>query len=317
MSITPQMIKDQEFQVKFRGCDPVEVKAYLEVVAEEFFELQERCRLLVDDLQAAHELREELEQQKMSLEASSDEARKMAEEQRQTGLRLEQKCELMGQEMQGAQAIVTRLEQEKIDAAKALKLAEARILAAESAVARERAEKEALAQRVALMEEQHREAKKDELDFKATLTAAQQFCDAMKAKSQQEAEQLKVKTLAEIEEIRRAAHAELANLPSEIRALREKREEARRILRSTLESYLQNLDIFPAPAVEQGEQQKFDDLFQKIEILEDGSLPPDALVTLDLDLDLQETSGGEGVNDLLSVLGADRVESQGDDDERI
>ena len=41
MSITPQAIKDQEFQVKFRGYDAIEVKAYLELLAEEFFELHE------------------------------------------------------------------------------------------------------------------------------------------------------------------------------------------------------------------------------------------------------------------------------------
>ena len=44
MSITPQAIKDQEFQVKFRGYDAIEVKAYLELLAEEFFELHEQIR---------------------------------------------------------------------------------------------------------------------------------------------------------------------------------------------------------------------------------------------------------------------------------
>lgn len=34
MAITPQAIKDQEFQVKFRGYDTVEVKAYLEPSAQ-------------------------------------------------------------------------------------------------------------------------------------------------------------------------------------------------------------------------------------------------------------------------------------------
>ena len=58
--ITPQIIKDQEFQTKFRGYDPIEVKAYLDLIAEEFFDLQERCRLQIDDLQAFHEEKKSL-----------------------------------------------------------------------------------------------------------------------------------------------------------------------------------------------------------------------------------------------------------------
>ena len=49
MSITPQAIKDQEFQVKFRGYDTLEVKAYLELLAEEFFELHEQNRKMAEE----------------------------------------------------------------------------------------------------------------------------------------------------------------------------------------------------------------------------------------------------------------------------
>ena len=49
MSITPQAIKDQEFQVKFRGYDAIEVKAYLELLAEEFFELHEQNRKMAEE----------------------------------------------------------------------------------------------------------------------------------------------------------------------------------------------------------------------------------------------------------------------------
>lgn len=316
MSITPQMIKDQEFQVKFRGYDPVEVRAYLDVMAEEFFELQERCRLLVDDLHAAHELHEDLEQQKISLEAGSDEARKMAEELRQAGLRMEQKCVAMGKEAQGAQSIVAGLEQEKQELAAALKEAEARALAANAATARERMEKDGLVQRIALMEEQQRDAKKDEMDFKATLSAAQKFCDAMKEKSRQQADQLLAETRAEIEAIRQAAYAELENLPGEITALLEKREEARRVLRTTLESYLQNLDIFPASTVGLNERRDLDDLFQKIQILEDGTLEQGSLEQLDIEPGL--FSEEEHEKDLLSVLGGDEGGTEeGGDDEKI
>ncbi|RUM46731.1 MAG: DivIVA domain-containing protein, partial [Desulfocapsa sp.] len=32
MTITPQLIKDQEFESKFRGFDPIEVRDYLETI---------------------------------------------------------------------------------------------------------------------------------------------------------------------------------------------------------------------------------------------------------------------------------------------
>ena len=59
---TPQQIKDQEFETKFRGFDPIEVRDYLETIANEFFELQEQCK----------EQEEELERLKESQESSED-----------------------------------------------------------------------------------------------------------------------------------------------------------------------------------------------------------------------------------------------------
>ena len=41
MKITPQVIIDKEFRVKFRGFDMAEVDAFLEEVAENFFKLIE------------------------------------------------------------------------------------------------------------------------------------------------------------------------------------------------------------------------------------------------------------------------------------
>jgi DivIVA domain-containing protein len=314
MSITPQIIKDQEFQVKFRGYDPIEVKAYLDELAEEFFELQERCRLQVDDLQAFHEQQEELERQKHSLEAAGAEARKMAEELRQTGLLTEQKLAVLANEAEALRNRIAGLEREKQEQANVVMEMEARIQKAEEATMRERAEKESLGHKIALMEEQQREARKDEVDFRSTLSVAQQFCDSLKEKSRQEAQELLDTTRAEIEAIRRAAHAELARLPEEIRALQRKREEAREVLRTSLESYLRNLEIFPE---EQGDGcwQDSEELFQKIQILEDGSLSPEDLAALHM----EETGAGmmpiaEGESELLSVFDGDESGSDSEDE---
>jgi DivIVA domain-containing protein len=312
--ITPQIIKDQEFQSKFRGYDPIEVRAYLDVIAEEFFDLQERCRLQIDDLQAFHEEKEIIEQQKNSLEASSIESRKMAEELRQAGLQMEQKIAALGKEAEGLQARIIQLEEEKKKQVEAQSDAEARIRQAEETVVQERAEKDTLRRKIALMEEQRREAKKDEIDFRSTLAAAQKFCDAMKEKSKDQADQLLEAAKADIANIRQEAYAKLSRLPGEIEVLQQKREEVRKALKSTLETYLQNLDIFPA-ADERSPEQETDDLFQRIQILEDGSLNPEELVAFQNDFGV--TSHIDGENDLLSVFGDDESSGAHKDDEII
>jgi len=318
MSTTPQIIKDQEFQVKFRGYDPVEVKAYLDELAEEFFELQERCRLQVDDLQVLHEERAALEQQQGSLEAAGAEARKMAEELRQTGLLTEQKFAVLANEAEALRNRIAGLEREKQEQTDALSAMEARIQKAEEATLQERAEKEALGHKIALMEEQQREARKDEVDFRSTLAVAQQFCDSMKEKSRLEAEELLRSAKAEIEEIRRAAHAELAGLPAEISALQMKREEVRELLRTTLESYLRNLEIFPGDQEGDDDRRESEELFQKIQILEDGSLCPEDLAALNMDeSDAGLLSPSEGESDLLSVFEGDEAGSDNEDEKTL
>lgn len=312
--ITPQIIKDQEFQSKFRGYDPIEVKAYLDLIAEEFFDLQERCRLQIDDLQAFHEEKEIIEQQKTSLEASNAESRKMAEELRRAGLQMEQKIAAQAKESEGFRAWITSLEEEKKRLEEVVNSAKARIQKAESALLQEKAEKGILARKIGLMEAQQREGKKDEVDFRSTLAAAQQFCDAMKEKSKKEAEQLLDAARAEIEQLRQAAHAELAHLPGEIEALQQKREEARKVLRATLEAYLQNLDLFPA-ADEHSLERKNDDLFQKIQILEDGSLNTEDLAALNWEPGIMPHADGE--KELLSVFEADESSGGHAADEKI
>ncbi len=64
-----RFIKDQEFQVKFRGYDTVEVKAYLELIAEEFFELLEQVRQQVDELDSIVAERDLLLAEKKSLDS--------------------------------------------------------------------------------------------------------------------------------------------------------------------------------------------------------------------------------------------------------
>jgi len=57
MAITPQAIKDQEFRVKFRGYDEIEVKAYLELIAEEFLNSSSRSDSRLRDIEVCSKKR--------------------------------------------------------------------------------------------------------------------------------------------------------------------------------------------------------------------------------------------------------------------
>ncbi len=268
MTITPQIIKDQEFLVKFRGYDTVEVKAYLETIAEEYFKLQEKCRLHDDELADLHKKVSALEANNHSLKTERESSRTQIVETE----------ELRG-DVEELQTRIADLEAERTEFDEELSASEARIKDAENKVWQEKKSKENLANKVELLQQQTRDLKKEEVDFKATLASAQKFAKKLKHDSEQKAEDLIASARAEITALRQAAHAELFRLPEEIEELHAKREKAKNELRHILESYSSSLDTF-VPA---DEQQKTSDLFQKIAILEDGSLDPDDLEKSGLD----------------------------------
>jgi hypothetical protein len=68
-------------------------------------------------------------------------------------------------------------------------------------------------------------------------------------------------------------------------------------------------------ADENSPERENDDLFQKIQILEDGSLNPEELAALNMDIGV--VSHADGENDLLSVFGGDEVSGDQEDDEKI
>ena len=77
--LTPQSIKDQEFQTKFRGYEPIEVKAYLELLADDFFELTEQNRLQAEEIESLLAEREALHKGKEALVAEMKISQESAE----------------------------------------------------------------------------------------------------------------------------------------------------------------------------------------------------------------------------------------------
>ena len=130
--------------------------------------------------------------------------------------------------------------------------------------------------KIQMLEEQNRELKNGEVDFKRTIGAAQQFADSLKKNAREEAQKLQLdsetkaasmlKTAKEeIERLRQSAFAELSRLPQEIEQLSRQKRKVREELRELLAGYLEKVESF-TDSSEQVKQYEYDELFQKIEI---------------------------------------------------
>lgn len=293
MAITPQAIKDQEFQVKLRGYDTVEVKAYLELIAEEFFELLEQVRQQVDDLEVIVEERDMLQADKKRLE---DELASSADMQSDSAER-DSEIVALKEEIAKLKSDIAVLETQSSGKDQEIADAQTRIRQKEEAIDTEKERNNKLNSRIDELEKQNEQLRSEELSFKSTLVAAQQFTDELKKKSEQEARDVVDKAKAEAEQLRQDTFAELASYPEEIKRLKNLRNKVRDDLEEVLKLCLENLDIFK----ESEDEEDFGELFQKIQ-LEGGSLERKNELTdegvdldsLDVDFDLPSSEELQG-----------------------
>ena len=274
MLLTPQLIKDQDFQSKFKGFDPIEVRDYLEIIANEFFELQEQCKEQAEELESLREEKESSENFNSSLETDMEFTRKISEELKDGCAQKEEKVKELSKEVEELQLRIADLEQENAEHDEEVSAVLASIEEADKALKKVETEKEILHNKIEILKEQNSELKKDEVDFKSTLFAAQQFAENIKETSRIEADEMISAANAEIIEIRENAREELERLPREIDALKETKGKVKADLKSTLLGYLEKIETYypddgGKPATEAEES---NELFQKIEINEDGSL---------------------------------------------
>ncbi len=115
MAITPQAIKDQEFQSKFRGYDTIEVKAYLELVAEEFFELLERVRLQEEEIAELTQEKGLLTEVNERLEADIETATSRTEEVRRELAEKEESMVELTKEIEELQVAQADFEVERLE----------------------------------------------------------------------------------------------------------------------------------------------------------------------------------------------------------
>jgi len=243
--LTAQAIKDQEFQVKFRGYDTIEVKAYLELLAEDFFELGEQSRVQGEEIESLLAAQEMLLQEKEGLVAELDLSRQrdagLQEEIDQSQQEKDRELAELKELLETVQATLALLEQENREYLEKISELEARLVGAAGAAPQEQLEISKIQARLEMLEEQNRELKEQGADFKTTILAAQKFADNLRQTSEEEARQMLEEARAEVEKFRREAEAELARLPEEINRLRRKRVTVKEELKAVLTSYLDSL----------------------------------------------------------------------------
>ncbi len=290
MAITPQAIKDQEFIVKFRGYDALEVKAYLEMVAEEFFELFEQGRQQTEEIEnLAEEIQEHVERN-ASLEREGatleDKNTRLEEDLAQATERNSELDKEIGELKERISELEKEMEVKETEIAEVREQIEAEKELSTAA----KKEKEALAERVADVEKRWAEQEKTEVDFKETILAAQKFSREMKKGSEDEAAEILEKAQAEADKLREETFQELARYPKEIERLRMKRNQVREDLRTVLTICLENLNIFDD---DNEDEEDFSDLFQSVVISDDGMVNHEELAKLDMDLDLLDSIPSE------------------------
>jgi len=267
--LTPQAIKDQEFQIKFRGYDAIEVKAYLELLAEDFFELTEQNRVQVEEIEALQAEQESLVRDKETLavevKESQDNADGIQSDIEEGYKHKDLEIEELKEKLEATEKQVEELRQEKTADSEKIEELEEQLTGDVGLSEQDQSELERLRARVAVVEERNSEFKKEGVDFKTTIIAAQKFSDNLKETSENEAAQLMENARLEVESFKAESEAELAHLPKEIEELKGKKGKVKEELKSTLLAYLNALDTFPNE-VGGSRGDDLSDLFESIEI---------------------------------------------------
>jgi DivIVA domain-containing protein len=285
--LTPQAIKDQDFQIKFRGYDAIEVKAYLELLAEDYFELTEQNRLHGEEIESLKTELEFLQREKESLAA---EVRLSQENAEGIQSQIDQGYKHKDKEISDLRAEVEEMRAKSLVVEEENRVLQGKLSGLEEKLAggvgvsiHEQAEIEKLRAKIELLEEQNRELKQQGLDFKTTILAAQKFADSLRQSSEEDAQRIMEKARADVQKFRTEANAELSRLPKEIEKLHQQRIKVRDDLRAMLHSYLEALEIFPDQE-SAGKEDDLSDLFESILLPDDENGDPDDTGDIKIDL---------------------------------
>jgi DivIVA domain-containing protein len=321
MTITPQAIRDQDFQTRFRGYDAIEVKGYLELVAEEFFELLEKIRHQEEIIQGRDQETEQDETDRNRLEEQLQDARqeilRMGEELAQ---RDEDKQHL-DEELAGLRREIDAFDTERQSHAAALATAEQQKKEVEQQLRKTEIMVEEMRTKITLMKEHNEELRREEVDFKRTIGAAQRFADELRQTAERESMELLrqseekaraalASAYREVQQLRQRAYTEFSRLPAEIERLNEQRRTLRDELHQLLGKHTSMLDEF-SEINQEITHISYDELFEKINVADDGDELDESLDTPDpSDVGLpimEDTDNGDGGDDFPGEPAANSV----------
>ncbi len=277
--LTPQAIKDQEFQIKFRGYDAIEVKSYLELLAEDFFELLEQNRVHIEEIESfvAEQELYQVEKEKIENELRDDQVSRdeiEADVQKEYS-RKDEEIEDLKTQIAKLETTVSGLEDENSKCCEKILELEENLSSGSDAIIKEQNEVERLQYEFERVEERKKELEKEGLDFKTTLFAAQKFADNLKESSEQDALATITAAKAEVQKLRKEAHEELAYLPKEIEQLQQKKIQVRYELKAILDKYMVGLDDAFSESDADTREDDLSDLFQRIQIPDGENMDQD------------------------------------------
>ncbi len=285
--LTPQAIKDQDFQIKFRGYDSIEVKAYLELLAEDYYELTEQNRIYNEEIESLKTELGFLQKEKDALEAevrlSQENAEGIQAQIDQGYKHKDVEISQLKAQIEQVTASNRTLEDENLALRSSISELEAKLAGGVGESMQEQAGIEKLRAKIELLTEQNLELKQQGLDFKTTILTAQKFADSLRQNSEEEARRIMEKAQADVQKFRTEASAELARLPKEIEKLHQQRQKVREELRGMLQSYIEALEIFPEKE-SSGKDDDLSDLFESILLPDGESVDPDDIGNINMDL---------------------------------
>ncbi len=267
--LTPQAIKDQEFQQKFRGYDAIEVKAYLELLAEDYFELTEQIRIQAEEIEVFTAEKESFEAEKErvagEVQSSLEEWEQQQSETADLSSKKAEEIESLKSELVKLKETVETLEGENETYQDLLADLELKIASREGAIDQEQTEVEGLQAQLKILEQENEELKKEGVDFKTTIVAAQKFSESLRESSETEAKKLMDTARTEVENYRNEMAAELAMYPKKIEELKQRKNRVRDELKKTLNSYMEAIDVF-SDAEHTEQEEDYSELFQSIHV---------------------------------------------------
>lgn len=253
MTTTGEEIKKQEFQIKFRGYAPSEVRDYLELLADEFSGLVEKIQVQEQKLSKLSKVVEAAEDSKRRLAGEHGVFRKTIESiNAELKQRVVKEAQLM-QDFEKKQKTITDFDRERRELQDELKTIRQSGIKAAEKLQQHMVENEQLQSIIEKLESQNRELKHEEVDFKQAMAEARNFSDSLIEQTRKETALALQQADAEIERLRLNADNGLGRLQDDLNRL--------------LNEFMDGADEL-SPLAEDEKDNEYDDLFQKIDLPE-------------------------------------------------